>query len=107
MDRHARIDFFSLAAHRLVVARLREQPERLGEAIAVLQRWREQSGSASFSNPCWNEWERLLLAGIDAVEQAACAETDQAATLRSASPMGRFITSAERDTMLRQALAAP
>lgn len=106
MDRHARIDTFSLAAHRLAVTRLREQPTRLSEALDVLERWRRQAGGTSHADPYWNEWECLLRAGVDAVENAACADTSHGATLRSVSPLGRFISVAERGGLLRQALEA-
>lgn len=105
MDRHTRIDVFSLAAHRLALARLREQPKRLNEALDVLDRWRARAG-ASHSDPYWDEWERMLRAGVDAVETHACASSDHGATLRSVSPLGRLISPAERKSLLRQALEA-
>lgn len=105
MDRHARIDVFSLAAHSLALKRLREQPGLLDEALDVLGRWRERAG-ASHTDPYWDEWESLLRAGVDAVEVAACASTSHGATLRSVSPLGRFISVAERNSLLRQALEA-
>ena len=104
MDRHARIDVFSLAAHRLAMTRLREDPARLEEAIGVLKRWRKQAGGPSHCDPYWDEWEHLLSEGVNAVEQAVCAHTDHSATLRSVSPLGRFISAAERKEMLRHAL---
>jgi hypothetical protein len=103
MDRHDQIRAFSLAAHRLAVERLRERPERLEEALGVLRRWRQQAGGPAHCGPYWDEWERLLMRGIDAVEGVACAPTDHAATLRSVSPLGRFITPAERNHLLKQA----
>jgi hypothetical protein len=106
MDRQARINVFSLAAHRLAVSRLREQPARLDEALGVLRRWRQQAGGPSHCDPYWNEWERLLQAGPDAVEQAVCTASDHAATLLSVSPLGRFISVAERSGLLRQAREA-
>lgn len=106
MDRHAQIDVFSRAAHRLAVARLREQPARLVEALEVIQRWRAQPGAALHCSPYWDEWEHLLREGVDAVELVACAETDHGATLRSVSPLGRFITPVERSRLLRHARPA-
>lgn len=103
MDRHHQIRLFSLAAHRLAVARLRERPERLDEALGVLRRWRQQAGGPAHCGPYWDEWEQLLSLGVDAVEGMACASTDHAATLRSVSPLGRFITPAERNSLLKQA----
>jgi hypothetical protein len=103
MDRHDQIRAFSLAAHRLAVERLRERPERVQEALGVLERWRRQAGEPVHCGPYWDEWEQLLLRGIDAVESVACATTDHAATLRSTSPLGRFITPAERHRLLERA----
>jgi hypothetical protein len=102
MDRQQRIHVFSLAAHRIAVQRLRQDPCRLTEAMEVLHRWRTQAGGASSCDPYWDEWERLLRAGPDAVEAAACTGDDRAATLRSASPLGRFLTPAERTRLLRE-----
>ena len=106
MDRHQQIDVFSLAAHRLAMARLREQPERVEEALGVLRRWRAQAGGPSHCDPHWDEWERLLRSGADVLESVVCGLTDHGATLRSVSPLGRFISVAERNGLLRQALAA-
>lgn len=103
MDRHSRIDDFSVAAHRLAVARLREQPARLNEAREVLRRWRRQAGGPSHCEPYWDEWDTLLQQGVEAVEETVCATTDHAATLRSVSPLGRFVTVPERNQLLRQA----
>jgi hypothetical protein len=105
MDRQQRINDFSLAAHRLAVARLREQPNRIDEALGVLRRWREQAGGPPHCDAYWNEWDRMLREGADAVEQAVCRSTDRAATLRSVSPLGRFISVGERNELLRQSRA--
>lgn len=101
MDRQAQINVFSLAAHRLAVMRLRERPERLQEALAVLRRWRDQAGGPVHCGPYWDEWDRLLQQGVDAVELAVCNPTDHANTLRSVSPLGRFISTQERNQLLR------
>jgi hypothetical protein len=103
MDRHAQIDVFSLAAHRLVVQRLREQPDRLTEALAVLARWREVAGGPSHSDRYWDEWDRALRQGIDAVERTALDPSSRGATMRSVSPLGRFISASERSALLREA----
>lgn len=95
MDAQARIHSFSLAAHRVAVARLREQPARL-----------EQAAGPSHGDPCWEEWEHLLKAGPDAVALAVCSTSDHAATWRSVSPLGRFISATERTALLRQAREA-
>ena len=106
MDRQEQIHTFSLAAHRVAIERLRERPERLAEALDVIRRRREQAGGPAHCDPYWEEWQRLLNEGVDAVERVACAPTDHAATLRSVSPLGRFISLSERNRLLRQAREA-
>ena len=103
MNRQQQINLFSLAAHRLAVARLREKPQRLLEVRGVLERWRVQAGEPAHCDPYWNEWDRLLSEGVDAIERAVCVATDQAATLRSMSPLGRLISVGERNELLRRA----
>ena len=103
MNRQQQINLFSLAAHRLAVARLREKPQRLLEVRGVLERWRVQAGEPAHCDPYWSEWDRLLSEGVDAIERAVCVATDQAATLRSMSPLGRLISVGERNELLRRA----
>jgi len=103
MDRQARIHAFSRVAHRLAINRLRERPERLAEAIGVIERWRMQERGVARCEPYWGEWLSALHEGVDAVERMACAETEHAEARRSVSPLGRFITVAERNSLLRQA----
>ncbi len=105
MNRQAQIEAFTLAAHRLAVSRLREKPSRIEGAVAVLRRWREQAGPTR-SDPYWDEWEKLLQAGVDAVELAVCRDDDHGATLRSMSPLGSLISQEERMQMLRQSRIA-
>ena len=106
MNEQARIDTFSLAAHCVAVARLRDEPALVVEALGVLQRWRDQAGKPTHCDPYWDEWDALLRNGIGAVEQAVCVEGDHAATLRSVSPLGRFVPAVERHRLLRQARQA-
>lgn len=103
---HDRIERFSLAAHRLAMARLRERPERLREARDVIRRWRTQAGQhPAHCDPYWEEWDRLLGESVDAVERVVCAADDHGAVLRSVSPLGRFVSAAERSRLLQEARA--
>ena len=103
MERHTQINNFSLAAHRLAVERLREQPQRLGEALEVLRRWQQQAEGPTHCTPYWDEWTALLHQGVDAVATAVCSPSDHAEVLRSVSPLGRFISAAERRQFLSDA----
>jgi hypothetical protein len=103
MEPQARIDAFSLAAHRLLMRRLHEDPASIVRAIETLQRWRQRAGGTAHCAPYWDEWERLLRAGAEAVEHAVCSNSDHAATLRSVSPLGGLLPATDRLRLLRQA----
>ena len=105
MNRQQQIDAFLLAAHRLMLARLREAPERIAQVRAQLARWRQASGPTR-SDVYWDEWDRLLQAGPDALEHALCDGGEHAALLRSVSPMSPLLTQRERAALLREARAA-
>ena len=105
MERQRSIERFLLAAHRLAMSRLREQPQRVEELRSVLRRWREQSGR-SHSDRYWDEWDRLLAMPLDDLERTICANDEHAAVLRSVSPIGMLISEAERSELLRRAREA-
>jgi hypothetical protein len=105
MDRQKRIEYFSLLAHRFVIERLREAPEKVQLLGNTLKRWRLQRGP-SRSDPYFDEWERLVEQGIDAIESATCNESDHATVLRSVSPVGCLISVAERNELLARSRAA-
>ena len=102
MDPQQQIETFLRAAHKLALARLREQPQRTLEVQAVIARWRQRRGPAR-SDRYLDEWEQLLMLPIEDLERAVCADTEHAAALRSTSPFAPLITAAERETMLREA----
>jgi hypothetical protein len=98
-DPQARIERFSLAAHRLVMKKLHEDPQRVGVLQATITRWRAQRG-LTHSEPYMQEWERLLELPLDEFERLICADTDHATVLRSVSPFGSLLTQEERDRLL-------
>jgi hypothetical protein len=101
MDPQARIERFSLAAHRLAMSRLRERPERVEELLATISRWRTHRG-VTHSDPYMTEWEALLRKPLDEIERVVCGEGEHETVLRSVSPMGRLITTEERDRLLME-----
>jgi hypothetical protein len=102
MPSQSEIDRFTLAFHQRAVARLRADPALLVRAKATLARWRKQRGHTA-SDSYFDEWHRLLENGPDAVERAACADSDTAAALRSVSPLGFVLSPAERVELLHGA----
>lgn len=105
MNRQTQIDAFLLAAHRLALQRLREDPARLDVAADTLARWRARAG-ASRSDAYWDEWQSLIEAGMPGLE-AVCADNDHAAALRNVSPLGGLLTQRERGELLRAARMEP
>lgn len=106
MNRQQQIDDFLLNAHRLALSRLREQPQRLQDVAALLARWRVRAGDTR-SDAYWDEWNRLLAEGPDAIEREVCSPGEHAAVLRSVSPMSVLISQRERAELLRQARSSP
>jgi hypothetical protein len=106
MNRQQQIEHFTLAAHRVLLKRIRADPSLLTEALTVIQRWRDVAGCPSHSDVYWNEWEQLLQQGPEDVEAAVCVDTDHAAVLRSTSPLGRFLEASERASLLLESRLA-
>jgi hypothetical protein len=93
---------FQLAAHRLGMSKLRQDPDRAFELLATLHRWRIQRGLPP-RDPYMAEWETLLNSSIDTLEATVCAETEHASELRHHSPFGSLMTEPERQALLREA----
>jgi hypothetical protein len=102
MNRQQQIEEFLLSAHQLALVRLRAQPERLLDVAALLARWRRQAGE-SRSDVYWDEWNRLIGEGVDAIEREVCSPGERAAALRSVSPMSILISQHERSQLLQKA----
>jgi hypothetical protein len=102
MNRQQDIDAFLLAAHRLAVSKLRDEPQKLAGAAAQLQRWRNRNG-ATRADTWRDEWDRLIQAGVDEIERQACADDEHGALLRSMSPLSVVLTQRERMALLRTA----
>ena len=105
MDRQRRTEVFLQAANRFAMARLRADPARIGDVLALLHRWRAQSGQ-SRSDVYWVEWEQLEALTLDDFERVICADDEHATVLRSVSPIGAVISNAERHELLREARRA-
>jgi hypothetical protein len=84
---------------------MRARPQLVTQAAQVLQRWDEQRGLTA-SEPYLRQWKDLLAQGIDAIEQATCLGTEQAATLRNVSPLGFVLQNSERMQLRKAAMNA-
>lgn len=105
MPSQQQIERFTLAFHKVAVDRLRQQPVLTQRALDVLGRW--ESGGVSPAGQRYRDtWRRLLTGDIETLSHAVCNETDQAATLRSMSPLGFLLAEDERLRIRREAMAA-
>jgi hypothetical protein len=105
MPSQQQIERFTLAFHQVAVDRLRQQPALKQRALEVLSRW-ESSGVSSAGQRYRDTWRRLLTGDIEALTRAVCTDTEQAATLRSMSPLGFLLPEDERLRIRREAMAA-
>ncbi len=100
MHDHDRIDARSLAMHRRVVERIREQPMLMAQARATLQRWRTSVSPAT--QPYLQEWERLMDADPEACLRMAAEDSPHASAMRQASPFAGLLSHAERFAFIRE-----
>jgi len=98
---HREIEARSLAMHRLVAAKVRQDPSLLETARATLGRWRT-SGDASRSEPYLAEWAQVLEGGLVPTLALLVEESERAATLRQCSPFPRALSTAERYAFLKE-----
>ena len=90
---HRRIDERSLALHRAIADKLREQPELLQIARDNIVRWRVTAGR---SLPYLDEWQRLFESPLDQLLSAIESDEERMTALRQSSPFAGVLTPHER-----------
>ena len=104
MPTQRQIERFTLAFHREALNRLRAEPQLREQAAAVLDRW-EAQGVTGHAQVYRDRWRTLLRGSFADLEVAVCADTDDAATLRSMSPLGFVLAQEERLKLRQEAMA--
>lgn len=99
MRTHQLIDARSLALHRAVAAKLRQNPELFERSRQTLQRWR--STVSPSSQPYLETWEALMNQGLEATLAVALEDSERAAALRQSSPFAAVLTNQERFALLK------
>lgn len=99
MPTHADLDARSLALHRLVAERLRQDPAAFEHARDTLARWR-QSADARVQ-PYLAAWEAIMAKGLQSTIVFMLEESERAAALRQASPFAGLLSHAERFAALK------
>lgn len=90
---HQNLDRRSLEMHCLVAEKIRRDPAILDQAADILARWRKKS---SHSQPYFEEWQRLINAGLDACLKVATEDSERGNALRQCSPLACLLTQEER-----------
>lgn len=99
MRTHQLIDARSLALHRAVAAKLRQNPELFERSRQTLQRWRRTVSPSS--QPYLETWEALMNQGLEATLAVALEDSERAAALRQSSPFTSVLTHQERFALLK------
>ena len=104
MPTQQQINAFTQAFHRTAIQRLALEPALVERALQTVQRWQDQRGPSA-SDPHMREWQLLLRGDLDELQNRVCADNDEAATLRNASPLGFVLTPTERQALRAQSTA--
>lgn len=102
---HQNLDRRSLALHRVIAEKIRQDPSLLEIPKTTLQRWRGMVCANSI--PYIDEWQRLIDADMDECLRVATENYEYAAALRQSSPFCGILTSLERRRFLREWERAP
>ena len=104
MPSQQQINAFTQAFHVTAIQRLALEPALVERALQTVQRWQDQRGPSA-SDPYMQEWKLLLRGNVDELRNRVCADNDEAATLRNASPLGFVLTPSERQALRAQSVA--
>ena len=94
MTSHQEIDQRSLALHRVIAEKIRQDPSLFENTKRTLTRWRTIVSADSHSY--LEEWQRLLDLGIEESLAVATEDSERANAMRQASPFCGILTNEER-----------
>ncbi len=89
---HWQIEERSLALHREIAQRLRENPALLEIARGNLNRWIQSQGDRLY----WTEWKKILNSPLNEIFAFLVSPEDKARWLRQSSPFCGILTPQER-----------
>jgi len=90
---HARIDRRSLALHRAIAKKLRDNPALLDIPRENLDRWSATNGR---SQPYWDAWRKLIDGPFEDLLKTLVEDSERMTALRQATPFAGVLTPAER-----------
>lgn len=89
---HRKIDRRSLAMHRAIAEKLRNDPGIIEKAKENIRRWRRQGIDVQ----AFREWESVLAGGIGETLRVLCAESEESDRLRHSTPFTGVLSPEER-----------
>jgi hypothetical protein len=93
LDGHQRIDRRSLALHRAIAEKLRDNPALLAIALDNIERWTHAGGR---SQPYWDAWREILSRPLPEILDSLVDESERMTALRQATPFAGVLEPAER-----------
>src|SRR5437660_32443 len=90
---HDRLERRSLALHRAIGAKLRQQPELLAIARENLERW---SALGSRSQPYWDQWRNMLDLPLEELLKLIQEDSPRMTQLRQSAPFAGVLSPQER-----------
>jgi hypothetical protein len=90
---HQRIDQRSLAMHRAIAEKLRNDPAPIAIALDNIERWSRAGGH---SQPYWDAWREILNRPLPEILDLLGEESERMTALRQATPFAGILTPAER-----------
>ena len=100
MATHPELDQRSLALHRLIEQKIRQDPALLMRARQTLARWR--ASASPRSQAYLEEWQQLIDSSVGPCLAVATEDSEHATALRQSSPLSCLLSPQERFAFLRQ-----
>lgn len=97
---HSDLDARSLARHRLVASKLRQDPVLFDRVRETLARWQRNASPASAVG--LREWQKLIDLGMEQALAVALEESERGDAFRQNSPFCGVLTRSERRAFYRR-----
>ena len=98
-NRHRLLEERSLALHREIARRLRENPALVSQARANVERW---AAEGTLAPPYADAWRRLLDGPLDALLALLIDESEHARALRQTTPFPFVVSPQDRWRLWRE-----
>lgn len=94
-------DLRSIAFHRAIADKLRENPALISVAFDNIDRW-TRLGYGRSGWPLYDKWKTLLNGPFETLLEKLTEDSDSMQQLRQATPFAGILTNSERATIIEQ-----